>query len=195
MRSRASGSPADATVSGRRVRGRKPESTRAGVPSGRALSSRARVVTRSDAEIEADLRERAVRSRCRRDSPSMVAASPCRGAALVASTSTRCRNASWSVCTRVWCGSRRWTRPRSPLWLSTCLPRKSPARPDNGLLACKRFVERLSSRISSARPWHVGSATSTHLSLTTPLAIPHECRACAATSCFSSRRSIAGEHA
>jgi hypothetical protein len=106
--------------------------------------------------------------------------------------STRSRRLSWSVCIPVWCVSHRWTKPRSLPWLSTCLPRKSPARADYGLLACERFVERLSSCISSARPWPFGSAASTHLWLTTPFAIPHECRACAATSCYFSRRSMRG---
>jgi hypothetical protein len=46
--------------------------------------------------------------------------------------STRSRRHSWSVCTRVWYGSHRWTNPSSPRWLSRCWPATSSARADNG---------------------------------------------------------------
>ena len=41
------------------------------------------------------------------------------------SFSTPGRRHSWSVCTRVWCGSHRWTTPFSQRWSSRCWPATS----------------------------------------------------------------------
>jgi hypothetical protein len=45
--------------------------------------------------------------------------------------STRCRSQSWSVCTRAWYGSHRWTQRSSPRWSSRCSPATSPPRAHN----------------------------------------------------------------
>jgi hypothetical protein len=98
-------------------------------PDGRA--TRRRREPPSHAEIERGLREKAV-------TDPRAAAILLRWLQGPARTthrvwiSTACRRHSWSACTRVWCGSHRWTRPFSRHWLSKCWPATSWPRADGG---------------------------------------------------------------